>query len=95
MSEQQLECVGGPDDGKYLPADGVSEQESMCMVRYSAGVSHFYVTTRRDGRLVFEYAGPSPYDVVDKLRASGTVAAADIDELERQLDLQFESRKGA
>jgi hypothetical protein len=52
---------------------------------------HFYVTAEReDGTLFLDYAGPSPYDAVDKMRANGLDEA---DEIAERLDSHIGGRE--
>jgi len=91
MSTKELECFGGPNDGKFIPVDDGEAVKDMCLMRLIDNAPHFYVTVERDdGTLVFEYAGPSPYDVVDKLRVNG---CADAEEISARLDEQFGGRE--
>lgn len=90
MATQELECFGGPADGKSIPVDDTEAVKEMCLVQIYDNLPHFYVTVERDdGTLCFEYAGPSPYDAVDKLRATG---CHDADDIEASLDEKFGSR---
>lgn len=84
MAKKPVECFGGPMDGKTMELDEDIGAE-MCMLHLDkvSNKSYFYVTIMRDGRLILDYAGESPYDAVDKLRANG---CADADEIESRLD---------
>jgi hypothetical protein len=88
---KELECLGGPADGIFIPVEDESAVKDMCMVRLVEGTPYFYITAEReDGTIFFDYAGTSPYDAVDKLRAAG---CADADEIASRLDEQLGGRE--
>lgn len=84
MTKKSVECFGGPMDGKTMDLDS-DVGENMCMLHldHVNNRPYFYVTVMRDGQLVLDYAGESPYAAVNKLRANG---CPDADEIEERLD---------
>lgn len=84
MTKKSVECFGGPMDGKTMELDA-DVGEDMCMLHldHANNRPYFYVTVMRDGQLVLDYAGESPYDAVNKLRVNG---CSDADEIEERLD---------
>lgn len=84
MAKKPFECYGGPMDGKTMELEE-DTGEDMCLLHLDRvnNQTHFYVTVIRDGVLVLDYAGKSPYDAVKKLRANG---CPDADEIEGRLD---------
>lgn len=88
----KVECLGGPMDGKMMPIplhfNGGDLSNACVMHMGDDGIPHFYILQTRvhdDLRVddVLEYAGTSPYDVVDKLRNTEPELA---DLLESQLN---------
>ena len=84
MAKKSFECFGGPMDGKTMELDS-DVGEDMCMLHldHANNRPYFYVTVTRDGQLILDYAGESPYDAVNKLRTNG---CADADDIEERLD---------
>jgi len=84
MTKKSVECFGGPMDGKTMDLDDeTGEDMVMLHLDYASNQTYFYLTVMRDDRLVLDYAGESPYDAVDKLRARG---CPDADEIKEGLD---------
>lgn len=81
MEKKPFECFGGPMDGKTMELDA-DVGEDMCMLHldHANNRPYFYVTVMRDGQLILDYAGESPYDAVNKLRVNGCADADDIEE---------------
>lgn len=83
MHTCEMECYGGPMDGKNMPVPQTLESEA-CLIHIDPdGRPYFYVTRQSDGRQFLDFAGSDPYDVVDKLREIGSPNA---DFIEAQLN---------